>query len=124
MQTIAAVAVGGAFGASARYGFDRVLEDRTDSLFPWATFTINLTGCLLSALIVTIVVERLGAPTWLGVGLVTGFVAAYTTFSTLAFETYELFELRHALLGAVYAAASVGAGVMAIAAGQWLGRAV
>jgi CrcB protein len=124
MGTLAAVAIGGALGASTRYGIDRFIEERSDSLFPWATFTVNVSGCLLSALLVTILVERLGAPSWIGVGAVTGFVAAYTTFSTLAFETYELAELRHVALGAVYAGSSVVAGVVAIALGQWLGRAV
>lgn len=122
MGTIAAVAIGGAAGASARYGLDRLVEERAESLFPWATFTINITGCLLSALLVTIVVERLGAPTWIGVGLITGFVASYTTFSTLAFETYELIELRHVLLAVTYVTTSVVTGVAAIVAGQWIGR--
>jgi CrcB protein len=124
MGTLAAAATGGALGASARYGLDRLIEQHTESLFPWATFTINISGCLLSALLVTILVERLGAPTWLNMGAITGFVAAYTTFSTLAFETYELIELRHILLGLLYVLASVLTGVTAIALGIWIGRTV
>ena len=79
MGTMAAVAVGGAAGATARYAIDRFIEERSDSLFPWATFVINISGCLLCALLVVVVVERLHAPNWLGVGAITGFVAAYTT---------------------------------------------
>ena len=124
MGTLAAVAIGGALGASTRYGIDRAIEQHTESLFPWATFTINITGCLLSALIVTVIVERLNAPSWLGVGCMAGFVAAYTTFSTLAVETYELFELRHAALALLYVLASVTTGVAAVAAGMWIGRSV
>ena len=124
MGTLAAVAIGGALGASARYGVDRLIEERVSSLFPWATFTVNMSGCVLSALLVTILVERLGAPSWLGIGAITGFVAAYTTFSTLAFETYELLELRHTVLGVAYVLSSVTVGVAAISLGQWLGRAM
>ncbi len=124
MGTLAAVAVGGALGASTRYGVDRLIEQRVESLFPWATFTVNISGCVLSALLVTLLVERAGAPSWLGVGAVSGFVAAYTTFSTMMFETYELGELGHAALGAAYVGASIAAGIAAIAFGQWLGRAV
>ena len=49
---------------------------------------------------------------------------AYTTFSTFAFESYELFELRHLAIGAAYIGTSVAAGIAAIAFGQSLGRAI
>ncbi len=124
MGTLAAVAVGGALGASTRYGVDRLIEQRVESLFPWATFVVNISGCVLSALLVTLLVERAGAPSWLGVGAVTGFVGAYTTFSTFAFESYELGELGHVALGAVYIGASIAAGIAAIALGQRVGRAI
>jgi len=124
MGTLAAVAVGGALGASTRYGVDRLIEQRVESLFPWATFTVNISGCVLSALLVTLLVERAGAPSWLGVGAVSGVVAAYTTFSTMMFETYELGELDHVALGAAYVGASIAAGIASIAFGQLLSRAV
>ena len=49
---------------------------------------------------------------------------AYTTFSTFAFESYELCELRHVALGAAYIGTSIAAGIAAIALGQRLGRAI
>jgi len=122
MGTVAAVALGGAVGAAARYGLDRLIESHVESVFPAATFTINVTGCAISALIVAVVVERLGAPSWLGLGANVGFVGAYTTFSTFAFEAYGLLQEGRALLAVVYAASSAVAGVAAIGAGTWLGR--
>ncbi len=47
MPIVFGVALGGALGASARYGVDRLIEQRTSSVFPWATFTINVTGCFV-----------------------------------------------------------------------------
>jgi CrcB protein len=123
MGTLAAIAIGGAFGAAARYGLDRLIEAHVESLFPAATFSINVIGCALSALIVTVLVERLGAPSWLGLGANVGFVGAYTTFSTFAFEAYGLLQGGRALLAVAYVVSSAGAGVAAIAAGTWLGRA-
>ena len=42
MPVIVGVALGGALGASARYGLDRAIEARSDSIFPWATFVLEL----------------------------------------------------------------------------------
>jgi len=122
MGTVAAVAFGGAVGAAARYGLDRLMESHVESAFPAATFTVNVTGCAVSGLIVAVLVERLGAPSWLGVGASVGFVGAYTTFSTFAFEAYGLLQEGRALLAVLYMASSTVAGVAAIAAGTWLGR--
>jgi fluoride exporter len=118
--TVAAIAAGGALGALARYGLDSWIEQRVDALFPWATFVVNVSGCFAAALAVNVVVDRLGAPSWLGLGLTVGFLGAYTTFSTYAFEAYELLELRHVVLAVVYVAASAAAGVTAIALGHAL----
>jgi CrcB protein len=101
---------------------DTLVERRTDSLFPLATFAINVSGCVLIAIVVVVVVDRLHAPSWLGLGLVAGFLGAYTTFSTFAFETYELIELRHVALAVANVLASVAAGVVAIALTLWLVR--
>jgi len=54
MAVVLAVAVGGSGGALARYGLDSLIERRVDSLFPWATFTINITGCFLNGLLVAL----------------------------------------------------------------------
>jgi len=122
VPTVLAVALGGALGALARYGVDTLVERRTESLFPLATFLINVSGCVMIAIAVAVVVDRLHAPSWLGVGLVAGFLGAYTTFSTFAFETYELVELRHVALAVANVLASVAAGVAAIAVTLWLVR--
>ena len=47
MPVVAAVALGGALGALARYGLDRFIEHHVVTVFPWSTFAINMTGCLL-----------------------------------------------------------------------------
>jgi CrcB protein len=122
MPVLVAIAIGGALGALSRYGVDRLVELRADSLFPWATFAVNLSGCFALAVVVSVVVDRTGAPSWLALGLTFGFLGAYTTFSTFAFEIYELTELRHVALAALYAALSIGGGVVAVMLGLWLGR--
>lgn len=123
MPVVLAIAVGGALGALARYGVDGWIERHTESLFPWATFVVNVSGCFAAGLAISVVVDRLGAPAWVTLGLTVGFLGAYTTFSTFAFEGYELIELRRLALMLAYATTSVAAGILAVALGSWLGRA-
>jgi CrcB protein len=77
-----AVALDGAAGATSRFGIDRAIERRSFAVFPWATFTINISGCLLIGVVVAALVDRHHAPAWLRTGLVVGFIGGYTTFST------------------------------------------
>ena len=124
MPVVLAVAAGGGLGALARFGLDSLIEHRADSLFPWATFTINVTGCFLNGLLVVLVVEAFHTPSWLSRGLVIGFLGAYTTFSTFGAETYELTELGHWGLAVTNVVACAVVGVGAVALGQALGRLV
>jgi fluoride exporter len=101
----------GALGALTRYGVDRLIERHTASVFPLSTLVINLSGCVLAGAAVGGLVDRLHEPTWLTVGVVTGFLGAYTTFSTFAYETHDLLESRHLALAVVNVVVSVGAGV-------------
>ncbi|HZQ66152.1 MAG TPA: fluoride efflux transporter CrcB [Gaiellaceae bacterium] len=123
MPIVLAVAAGGGLGALARYGVDALIEHHADALFPWSTFTINVSGCFLNGLLVALVVDSLGAPQWLSRGLVVGFLGAYTTFSTFGAETYELTEMGRWGLAIANVALSAAAGVAAVALGQALGRA-
>ena len=94
MSTVVSVIVGGAIGALSRYGVDRVIEQRSDSSFPWSTFVINVTGCVLVGFLIAAIVDRHSAPEWLRAGLVVGLCGGYTTFSTFAQETLDLIEAR------------------------------
>ncbi len=122
MPVVLAVAFGGGLGAVARFGLDSLFEHRIDSLFPWSTFAINVSGCFLNGLLVAVVVDALGAPSWLSRGLIVGFLGAYTTFSTFGSETYELTEIGHWGFAIANVAASAAVGVAAVALGQALGR--
>lgn len=122
MPVSLAVALGGALGALARYGLDRVVERRSDSLFPWSTFAINLSGCLVIGIAISALVDRHHTPLWLRLGLVMGFVGGYTTFSTYAQETLDLLEEGRLVLALAYALGSVALGVVAVWLGTRIGR--
>jgi CrcB protein len=124
MPVVLAVASGGAVGALARFGVDSLFEQRIDALFPWSTYAINVSGCFLNGLLVAVVVDALGAPSWLSRGLIVGFLGAYTTFSTFGAETYELTEMRQWGIALANVVGSVAVGVAAVGLGQALGRLV
>jgi CrcB protein len=119
-----AVALGGALGALTRYGLDRVIERRTVSLFPWSTFVVNVSGCLVIGAVIAALVDRHHTPAWLRVGLVVGVLGGYTTFSTFAQESLDLIEARDIGIAILYALGSLTAGVLAVFVGAKLGRAL
>jgi CrcB protein len=122
MPLFLAVALGGAIGAVSRYGVDRAIEARSSSSFPWATLTVNVSGCLLVGFLIAAVVDRHEAPAWLRAALVVGFCGGYTTFSTFAQETLDLVEGRALALAVANIAVSVALGVTAVFVGTRLGR--
>ena len=122
MSTVVSVIVGGAIGALSRYGVDRVIEQRSDSSFPWSTFVVNVTGCVLVGFLIAAIVDRHSAPEWLRAGLVVGLCGGYTTFSTFAQETLDLIEARDMAFAALSVSGNVVLGVLAVMAGARLGR--
>jgi len=83
--------VAAALGAPARYLIDGLVQDRTDGAFPWGTFVVNVSGCLVVGAITGLgLYHGLGATTRTVVG--TGGMGAYTTFSTFTFGTVRLAE--------------------------------
>src|SRR5579871_510819 len=117
MPVIVGVALGGAVGASSRWLLDRFIERHTESVFPWSTFAINISGCLVIGIVAETLVDRHHLPAWVRVGLVVGVIGGYTTFSTFAQETFTLLRSNDVAVAMGYATASVVLGVLAVYAG-------
>jgi CrcB protein len=124
MPVIVGVALGGALGASARYLLDRFIEQRSEAVFPWSIFTINVSGCFLIGLLTVQLVDRHHIPAWIRVGVVVGVIGGYTTFSTFGQEGLSLIESNDYGVALAYLAGSVLVGVLAVYAGTLLGRAL
>jgi CrcB protein len=124
MPVIVGVALGGALGASARWGLDRFIEARSDAIFPWSTFVINVTGCLVIGIATVQLVDRHHLPAWIRIGAVVGVLGGYTTFSTFSQEGFTLIESHDFGVALAYAAGSVVTGIAAVYAGTLLGRAL
>jgi CrcB protein len=120
-QVIGAIAIGGALGASARYGVAQLVAVSPDS-FPWATFWTNITGSFALGVVLALVLERFPPSRYARAFAATGFLGAYTTYSTFAVETDLLVKDGHAVTAMVYAVASLVAGFGAVWLGMWLAR--
>jgi CrcB protein len=125
LEVLVAIAVGGIIGAEGRYGIDRLVP-ATHTGFPWATFTINVTGCLLMGVLMVVLTElmtphRLLRPL-LGIGILGGF----TTFSGFTVDTVRLLDAHRSGLALGYLVSSVAVAAAALALGtvttRWLGR--
>jgi CrcB protein len=116
------IAVGGALGALARYGLDEVLERRS-GLFPWGIFVVNLSGAFLIGVAVEALEPRFETG-WVRLAVVTGFLGAYTTFSTLSLDTYRLLEAGRVGVALVNSAGSLALGLVAVWIGLQVGRAL
>lgn len=117
-MTWLAVAVGGAAGAVCRYVVDFVITQRLTGVFPWGTWTVNVTGALLLGIIASVTVHSGESPLW-QVAAGAGFCGAYTTFSTFMYETLQLAD-RRAWWETMWNLASLLVGVAAAGLGWWL----
>jgi CrcB protein len=117
------VALGGAFGALARYGIATLFVRRFGTGWPYGTLFINVTGCFVIALFLTLATERMPALSgaWRYFFPI-GFVGAYTTYSTYEFELFSLWSMDRALAAFGYFAASNVLGFGAVVLGAWLAR--
>ncbi|MGW7453338.1 FluC/FEX family fluoride channel [Streptomyces sp. NPDC054787] len=114
-RVLAAVAAGGAVGASARYGAG-LLWPAGPGAFPWATFWINVAGCALIGVLMVLISEggRVAPHPLLrpfaGVGVLGGF----TTFSTYAVDFSRLLDEGEAGTALAYAGLTVAAALGAV----------
>lgn len=119
---LAVIALGGALGASARYGLT-VAWPAPAGGFPWAVCTINVAGSFLLGVLMVVITEirpvhPLVRP-FLGVGVLGGF----TTFSTYAEDIRALLDPDTVVVAAVYLAATLVVALLATTAGVLLARA-
>lgn len=117
------VAAGGALGAMARYGACLLLTARGTS-FPLATFTVNMVGCFLMGAVIEAFTQKALLSPEVKLLLATGFLGAFTTFSTFSLENIVLLQREAYLRLTLYTAGSVGVGMSATAAGMYLVRAI
>lgn len=115
-----AISLGAVPGALSRYYITELSKKRFGSNFPYGTFIINITGCFGMGFCVTLISGITNFPNELKLMIATGFLGAYTTFSTYEFDTLILWQ--NSKLGAAifYWAGSAVFGLISIQIGAML----
>jgi fluoride exporter len=121
-QKLAWLALAGAAGTLARYELGGLVQRLHGAEFPWGTLVVNGAGCLLFGLVWTLAEERLVIGGDTRVVILIGFMGAFTTFSTFAFETGAMLRDAEWLHAAANVAAHNGLGLACFFAGVALGR--
>lgn len=122
MQKYFLIALGGSLGAVARYWVGSEVAGRLGTKFPYGTFVINMSACIILGFSLAFLGKRVDlSPAWRFL-IPTGFVGAYSTFSTYEWETLSSLRSGAFSLAALYALGSLLFGLLAVWAGVVLGE--
>lgn len=124
MQKYLLIAAGGALGSVARYWVGSTIAGRMGTRFPYGTFVINMTACVIIGFSLTYLGKRAGLnPAWRFL-IPVGFIGAYSTFSTYEWETLSTIRAGAFALGALYAVGSLIGGLVATWCGAVLAETI
>lgn len=124
MQKYFLIALGGSLGSLARYWVGTTIANRLGTKFPYGTFVINITACVIIGFSLAFLGRRTSfSPAWRYLVPV-GFVGAYSTFSTFEWETFSNLQVGSYLIAGLYVGLSVVLGLLAVWCGVVAARAV
>lgn len=122
MLQLAAIALGGAAGAVARFSLSNGVYAWLGRDFPYGTLAVNVIGSLLMGLLYVLMVERMASSPEARAALLIGFLGAFTTFSTFSLETLNLLEAGYVFKAVLNMLLSVVLCVLATWAGFLIAR--
>lgn len=124
MQKYFFIAVGGSLGSIARYWVGSTISGRFGTKFPYGTFIINISACIIIGFALTFLGKRADLnPAWRFL-IPVGFVGAYSTFSTYEWETLSTLRTGAFALAALYAFISLFLGLAAVWCGSILAEVI
>lgn len=124
MKTLLFVALGGALGASCRYGAGMAAAHFGSGQFPWGTFAVNIAGSIILGILAAILTFSWSPSPEMRAFLVVGVLGGFTTFSAFSFEVVLLIERGRLELAAIYLLGTIALSVGGLLAGLRLTRMV
>jgi fluoride exporter len=122
LQKYLFIAVGGALGSLARFWVGSTIASRMGTRFPYGTFVINITACIVIGFSLAFLGKRTELnPAWRFL-IPVGFIGAYSTFSTFEWETFSNLQIGAFVIAALYVVLSVFLGLIAVWCGVLIAR--
>jgi len=119
-----AVAAGGAVGACTRYLVSLWAAERYGSDFPYGTLLVNVTGCFIIGVFLTLTTERMIVNPYWRLVVAAGFLGGLTTFSSFGYETLRLADSANFLPAFSNVALNLCVGLLATWAGIIVARTI
>jgi CrcB protein len=118
------IALGGSLGSLARFWVGSAIASRMGTRFPYGTFVINITACVIIGFSLSFLGSRAELnPAWRFLVPV-GFVGAYSTFSTFEWEIFSNLQAGTFFMAALYVVLSLFLGLIGVWCGVLLAKAV
>ncbi|PIQ32921.1 MAG: fluoride efflux transporter CrcB [Bacteroidetes bacterium CG18_big_fil_WC_8_21_14_2_50_41_14] len=121
MEKVLAVAIGGAAGAVLRYITFLYFDKGHDHYFPWATLFINLVGSFLIGFLWGLF-DKIYVSPGIRLFIFVGLLGSFTTFSTFAFEVFNISRNGSVLQGLIYMIGTNIIGISLAAGGYYLSK--
>jgi fluoride exporter len=118
LKTLMIAGTGGFIGTILRFLVSRYFQENTFSLFPWGTFSVNISGSLLIGIFYGLSERGNFMSPDIRIFLTVGICGGFTTFSSLANDTFILLQEKEWLKLSLYTTLSFFLGLVAV----YLGR--
>ena len=122
MKRLLFIAIAGAAGSLARYGLSSGVQKMAGGTYPWGTFAVNMIGCFLFGYVWSLDVTREAISSETRAILLIGFMGAFTTFSSFAYDNFALIRDNQWVPALINIAAQNVIGVAALWAGVELAK--
>lgn len=122
LQKYLLLCLAGSAGTVTRFWVGGVVQRLAGESFPLGNFLVNLSGCLLFGLVYAVVENRSGLPGDMRLYVLTGFMGAYTTFSSYMFESVALMQNGQWLAASLNIGGQTVLGIACIVGGLAIGR--
>ena len=116
------LAMFGILGVFARYSINTLASNIPSANFPFATLVINIIGSFLIGVVYVLGTERFLLSEDLRIGLMTGLLGGFTTFSAFSLDAVKLGYEGQYFMSSLYLIASVAGGLVATVFGLYVGK--